>query len=182
MKKIYLFGLWLFMAVPASAEGLYIIGDFGQSNLSYDFGNLYVGTTDTTFSVGAGYAVDRVFSFEVAYRDFGSFTMFKDDYERNSIDGEAIQVSLIAKYAAGDLVNLYGRVGIADLTYDAKTQYFDYPEDNETTSESKTKLFFGVGASYACNERVSLRAEYNKYSELEQVSSSVVTIGATYSF
>ena len=182
MKKVYLFSACVFMAVPVFAEGLYITGDVGQSNISADVGVLYVGTTDTTVSIGAGYTIDKTFSFELAYRDLGSFTMYKDEYQKNSIDGEAIQVSAVGKYAAGDLINLYGRLGLADLTYEFITQDFDYPEDSETVSKSKTKFFFGVGASYKYNEHLSFRAEYNQYAKFRGLTSSAVTIGGLYSF
>jgi len=180
MKKHFLL-LGLMVALPASAEGVYVFGDAGQRTSSIDFlGGVY-SRTETSYSIGLGYEATQTFSFEVAYRDLGEDT-FSDEYEKSVSEGSAVQVSVVAKYPISPIVNVFGRLGVADLSDKTTYQYYDYPEYDESDSSSKTKAYYGVGASYAVDEKLSFRGEYSRYAEWEDVTTSALTIGAVYKF
>jgi len=181
-KHLLAMSLLAAVAVPASAEGVYIFGDVGQSKLSIEDDGWDVSKTDTAFSFGVGYALNSTFALEVAYRDFGKVTLFQDQYEKDRLDSSALQVSVLAKFPVSDAIDIYGRAGVARLTYDWKYQDFEYPEYNDIDSESKSRAFFGIGASYALNDNISLRAEYNRYAKWDEATASALTIGAVYSF
>jgi Outer membrane protein beta-barrel domain len=182
MKNRLLLGLLTFLAVPVFAEGVYVFGDIGEGQISIDFGRLNGYTTDTSFSAGVGYALNATVSFEAGYRKIGSFTLFKDEDGEDKIDGEAAEASVLAKHPISDVVNVYGRLGVARLTYDIISKDFNFPKNNETETKAKNKMFAGVGADYKVNEQVSLRIEYNRSAEFDELTSSALTFGATYSF
>jgi OmpA-OmpF porin, OOP family len=180
MKKNFLM-LGLLIALPASAEGIYVFGDVGQSKLLFDTSIGDISKTDTTYAVGVGYEATQTFSFELAYRDLGT-TVIRTDYGRFQTDGSALQASVVAKFPISPTVNIFGRVGVSDLTYKFKFQYFDSSEEDESTSETESKAFYGVGASYAFNEKLLFRAEYNGHAEWENVTISTLAVGAVYKF
>ena len=180
MKKHFLF-LGLLVALPASAEGVYIFGDAGQSTLSFDVGGGDFDKTGTTYSVGLGYDATPTFSFELAYRDLGDVG-FNYWESKAQLDGSAIQASVVAKYPISPVVNVFGRIGISRLDYETKFEYFDYPEDNESGSEKKNKAFYGLGAAYSVSGKVILRAEYNRHADWDDVTISTLTVGAAYKF
>jgi opacity protein-like surface antigen len=182
MKNRLLLGLLTFLAVPVFAEGVYVFGDLGEGQISIDIGRLSAYTTDTSFSAGVGYELNATVSFEAGYRKIGSFVFFRDEDGSSVIEGEAVQGSVLAKHPISDIVNVYGRLGVARVTYDLIDKDFNFPRNNETNSKSKNKIFLGVGASYEVNEQVDLRIEYNRSAEFDDLTWSSLTFGASYSF
>lgn len=180
MKKHFLL-LGLLVALPASAEGIYVFGDGGQSTFSVDFFDVVLSKTETTYGIGIGYEVNQTFSFELAYRDLGASDS-ADMYEKSKVEKSAVQASLLANYAVSPVVEVFGRLGVANLKSEGISDIRDYSENNTPTSLSNTKAFYGAGASYAANEKLSFRGEYNRYSEWEGVTVSILTIGAVYKF
>jgi opacity protein-like surface antigen len=182
MKNRLFLGLLAFLTVPACAEGLYVFGDIGEGHIFADIGPAEVYATDTSFSAGVGYTVNNIYAFEAAYREIGTFTLFKNQNIKTSADGSAIQVSVLAKHPISDIVSVYGRLGVARLTYDLTVKDFNFPEDSETDTQAKNKMFVGVGASYKLNEQVDLRIEYNRNAKFDDVISSSLTLGVAYWF
>jgi len=182
MKKHFLvLGLLAATAVPASAEGVYIFGDAGQSKFSVDFDGASLSETDTSFAFGVGYAINKTFSFEAAYRDLGGISS-DDEYGESQFDMSALQASVVAAFPIGSAVNIFGRLGLAQLSYDSSYEDYEDSDYDESDSDSANKAVYGVGASYTLNENVSLRAEYNKYAEWDGLTTSAFTLGAVYSF
>src|SRR4051812_37856417 len=160
MKKQFLaLGFCTVLAVPAFAEGIYVFGDLGQSRVGGDYID---SETNTSYSLGLGYAFNKTFALEVAYRDIGKINLNNDQYSRIDYDGHAIQASLIAKYPINDKFNIFGRLGFAGVTYDYSFQNLNVPENHFSHSDEQNKGVFGIGLDYSINEHVSLRTEYNR--------------------
>jgi OmpA-OmpF porin, OOP family len=174
MKKQFLvLGLLAAMTAPAFAEGAYVFGDLGQStlNASDSESGWKLSKDDTTVGIGAGYSINKNFAVELGYRDYGSVTFFDDV----KLEGTAIQASAIGKLPVSDVVDVYGRLGLARVTYEASG-------GGESGSDTKTKALFGVGASYALSDKFSLRAEYGRHAEWDDLYASTLTVGAVYNF
>ena len=181
MKKQFLaLGLFTVIAVPAFAEGIYVFGDIGQSKIEIDWSNH--SESNTSYSLGLGYAFNKNFAFEVGYRDLGKITLFTDEFATANSDGSVIQASLLAKYPINDKVNIFGRLGFAGVTYDYKYQAFANSDNHFSSSDEQNKGVFGIGADYSINEHLSLRTEYNQYGKFESLETSTLTVGAVYSF
>lgn len=184
MKQHFLvMGLLAAMAVPASAQGVYIFGDVGRTKLSIDAEENKRTTSANNFSFGVGYAVNQYIAFEAASRDLGSFTTYEDQEQKTTADVTAVQVSVIGTYPINAKFSVFGHAGVSDLSVDADYKYYDYPEENDSSSESKHKSVLGFGGSYAINDHISLRAAFSRYAKWEDVARfSTVTFGGVYSF
>lgn len=184
MKKHFLVaGLLAAMTAPASAQGFYIFGDIGRTKLALDSEDFKLTTSTDNFSFGAGYALNKFISFEVASRELGSFTVYEDQYQKSKVEFSTIQASVIATYPINAKFSVFGHAGIADVTGDEKYQDFEDPEHNESSSESQNKSVFGFGGTYAINEHVILRAGYNRYAKWQDVVQlTTINAGVVYTF
>lgn len=172
MKKHFLvLGLLAAVAVPASAQGLYVFGDVGRSHYKEDIEYFGVDLSANSFAFGAGYSVNDNFSFEAGYHHIGNYS-FDDFGDDETLDVTALEISGVAKYPVTTEINIYGRLGFGKLT--TEIPYFD--------TKSTYKAFYGVGASYKLSDNVSLRAEYNRYEEWYHAVASTLSFGAVYSF
>lgn len=190
-NKVLLACLLSAFTLPAMADNFYIFGDVGQGKFSVDGGSdATYSKTDTSFSVGAGYDINKFLAVEVAYRDLGGLTDkgsdFNDDGDfeySDKLNVTALQVSVIGKLPVSDVVNLYGRVGFADVDADYKTfEATSTGVRRDSGTDSKTRALLGVGASFDVSSQLALRAEYNQYAKWDDLKLSALTIGAVYKF
>lgn len=179
------------MTLPALASNLYLVADIGQVKYEADG----FSESDTGFTLGGGYQFNDTFAVEVAYRNLGEikYSEYEDlgdgDYYEGNFSDEvsALQVSLVAGFPVGESVNLYGRLGYADIDVDNSWSEIEVSGDSEFTSTgsitvSKNKVLFGVGASYSLSEVFALRAEYGQYGKFNETKISSLTLGLTYGF
>lgn len=176
------------------ADNFYIFGDVGQGKMEVDDeDDSKLSKTTTSYSIGAGYDVNKFLAIEVAYRDLGDVTdrgiefdsvndvyRFVDKYTTT-----ALQASVVGKLPISDEFNVYGRVGLAsiDMDYKSTLSYEDGNNpDPETDSVSKTRALFGIGASFDITSQLAVRAEYNQYAKWGDLKLSAVTLGAVYKF
>lgn len=186
-KQLLLASLLSAFTLPAMANGFYILGDIGKSNLEYPaYDELPLDESDTAYSIGVGFDLNQFAAIEVAYRDFGSgqdsgigSDEFGDFDWTDTLSASAFQASVVGKLPVSNSVDLFGRVGFANLEVD-----YDTNEGGFKTSESnsKTRGLFGIGASYNLTPELALRAEYNQYAKWDGLKLSALTVGATYRF
>jgi len=186
-KQILLAGVLSALTFPAMADGFYILGDIGKSNLEYPaFDDLALDESDTAYSIGVGFDLNQFAAIEVAYRDFGSgqdsgidSDEFGDFEWTDTLSASAFQASILGKLPVGDRVDVFGRIGFANLEVD-----YDTNDGGFKTSESnsKTRGLFGIGASYNLTPELALRAEYSQYAKWDDLKLSALTLGATYRF
>jgi len=178
-------------SMPVMASDFYVVADLGRSKFEVDSDS----KSETAFSLGGGYKFNNNFAIEVAYRDFGEIS---ESYEENLGGGDfyrekytfgasALQVSLVASLPISQSVNLYGRLGIADMDFEASESYEfswdgEMDQDSASGSVSKNKTVFGVGIGYAVTPALSLRAEYSQYDKWEELEISTVSAGIAYQF
>jgi len=179
MKKHFLvLSLLAAVSTSASAEGVYVFGDIGQSKFSGDLSE-----TDTAYAVGLGYKINPTFSFELGYHDLGGVSLsetIQDVDVKGSVDASAVQLSATAAFPLSDAFSVYGRLGYAKITLDAKaTASYMGQSYTESASDSENKAVYGLGLGYKINEKVSLRAEYQKFGDTD-ISS--ITAGISYTF
>lgn len=179
------------MTLPALASNLYVVADIGQVKYEVDSYD----ETKTGFTLGGGYKFNDTFAVEVAYRNLGEIKEreYEDlgggDYYEENFKNEfsALQVSLVAGFPVSEAVNLYGRLGYADIDLDYSFSDVEVIDGSESTFSgsgtlSKSKVLFGIGASYSVSDAFSLRAEYGQYGKFEDIKISSFTLGLTYGF
>lgn len=181
------------VTLPAMADNFYVFGDVGQGKMEIDGDDDYtLSKTSTSFSLGAGYNINKFVAVEVAYRDLGEvkdrgvYFDGVDDYTYSSkLSATALQASVVGKLPISDDFNVFGRLGLASLDADYRGTA-SYADGNnpapDTSSESKTRALVGVGASYALTPQLALRAEYNQYAKWDDTKLSALTVGAVYNF
>jgi opacity protein-like surface antigen len=191
MKKQLLVSVLLsVMTLPAMASNLYVLADAGQIKYEGDSSS----ETATGFTLGGGYKFNDSFAIEVAYRDLGDIeghetevdgeTSIEEDYY---YDFTALQISLVAGFPVGESVNIYGRLGYADIDVETSFSVIQ-TTDGDTLSHSgsgtisSNEVLFGVGVSYALSESFALRTEYGQYGKFEGIETSSITFGLTYGF
>jgi OmpA-OmpF porin, OOP family len=186
-KQLLLASLLSALTLPAMAQGFYILGDIGKSNLEYPaYDDIALDESDTAFSFGVGVDLNQFLAIEVAYRDFGSGQdsgIASDDFGdydwTDTLSASALQGSVVGKLPVNDSFDVFGRLGFANIEVDYDTNDGGF---RSSESNSKTKGFFGVGASYNFTPEFALRTEYSQYAEWDDLKLSVLTVGATYHF
>lgn len=188
--KTKLFGTALLstvvLSLPVAASDFYVLADAAQNKFSVGGESI----KETGFIVGGGYKFNETFALELAYRDLGSTSehrsmVMADEVIRLGIDMEftATQASLVAEHPLSEKLNIFGRVGIADLKVKATGNISDGVDNvSESGSVSKNKAVYGVGLGYVTSPSFTLRAEYSQYAKWEGLKVSALSLGFTYQF
>lgn len=190
-KQLMIAAILSTMTLPALASNLYVVADVGQVKYEVDSAS----ETKTGFTLGGGYKFNDTFAIEVAYRDLGEIKEHEyedlgggDYYEENfKNEFSALQVSLVAGFPVSEAVDLYGRLGYADIDLDYSFSDVEVIDGSESTftgsgTMSRSEVLFGVGASYSLSDTFTLRAEYGQYGKFEEIEISSLTLGLTYGF
>ncbi|WP_374535758.1 outer membrane beta-barrel protein [Chitinimonas taiwanensis] len=163
------------LSAPALANDLYIGADIGRSDIEVDAGNGFTVSKDSTsFAVFGGVQFHKNFAAELAYRDLGELKS-----GNAKLSAYALQASLLGSLPVSNEFSLLGRVGLASINAEYRESGFGYSYSEDS---SETKPFFGVGARYAVNKQLGIRAEYNQYAEIEDTTISTMTVGVDYRF
>ncbi|MEJ2793278.1 porin [Iodobacter sp. LRB] len=169
------------IASPVFAEGFYIGADVGISKMSEKTMNLTPKKNNAAWGINGGYTFSPYLAAELGYRDFGKAEGKYHGIYDASIKAKAVQASVLASYPFTDAFSVFGRLGIAriKLTNELNVNGVQHASSKE---DSQTKGLFGVGAQYAFNKNLSLRAEYNQYAHVADLKLSTYTVGTNYSF
>lgn len=142
------------------------------------------------FSFGVGYKITKRFALELSYRNFGSVNLYQGrtdnvaEFDREKadedIDFSATQFSLVAAQPLSDTFNVYGRLGVADVSVDSSSKAEE--KDGAKASVSKTKIFLGVGARSMISENSAIRVELGRYDKLGDITLSTLSVGLDCSF
>jgi OOP family OmpA-OmpF porin len=149
---------------PVMAENLYGAIDIGQTTAKDACSNApggWTGCEDTAtmYRIAGGYQFAPMWGAEVSYGNLGKASLgsgiilgipVSGDFEASSF-----QVSATGSFPLGDAFSLIGKVGIArtDVKISASGGGASASESATTTN-----LAYGIGAQYAFNEKVSMRA------------------------
>jgi len=161
----------------------YVFGTFGNTNsdISFNAQNRIDGDNDS-YALGAGYTVNRNFSLEAAYQDFGSqnaTTTCPPGFScvglvlplLTKADLTAYSLSVIGSIPLTDRFDVFGQVGIASWDVDFKgiSSAFD------TSGED---LLYGAGLRWSIDDHWKVSAEYGKV----DLGFDTAGIGVSYHF
>lgn len=173
-------------SLSASSQGLYVFGGLDRNKIEADAGNFNISSSDNGYALGAGYGFGDIYAVELGYRDIFSSSVDEiyEDYEyKESSDVSALQISLLAQYPLNEKVSVFGRLGVGRIDIDSSTYENSWGEiSRESSSDSKTKALFGIGARYAITEKVGVRAEYSRFAKIEDTTLSSLSLAVDYHF
>ena len=143
----------------AAAEGFYFGAAVYQSEATIDS----LDDTDETLSFLVGYHLidSNVFllSAELGAYDLGEYSSDGVD-----VDADAITLSANAGIPLGPFIELYGKLGVAEVTVDVNGDDFDGSE-----------TFYGVGIAFDILDTIDIYVEYLEFDN--EVDSSLIGVG-----
>jgi OOP family OmpA-OmpF porin len=161
------------IATAQAATGFYAGATIGQAR--DDMTGLSK-STDTDYSLLAGYQFNRYFSLEGNYADYGKQTYYTGQGAKNSSWG-LYAVGYLPISSISDGLSLYGKLGMAQA----------HTSTDLMGSSNRNHLAYGAGLQYAVRSNVDLRAGYDRVSvgngtTIAQSNISSYSIGAIYHF
>lgn len=154
----------------ASAQGFYIGGGVGKSNIDDDIagpGLITSGTVDgkdTGFKLYGGYQFNQHFGLEVAYVDLGTAT-YSGTFGGSPVTGGKVDIWGLGLFAVGawpvsPSFSLFGKLGF--LSWEAK--WSDVTGGTAFSStDSGSDLAGGLGMSYSVTKNLSARLEWERF-------------------
>ena len=143
----------------AAAEGFYFGAAAYQSEAKVDA----LDDTDETLSFLVGYhlVASNVFllSAELGTYDLGEYSSDGVD-----VDADAIALSVNAGIPLGPFIELYGKVGVAEVSVDVDGDDFDSSE-----------TFYGAGIAFDILDTIDIYVEYLEFDN--EVDSSLIGVG-----
>ena len=122
--------------------------------------------SDTGFKYYAGLTLNNNLGFEVSYVDLGQY-----------IDGTLAQYGIafqaVGYFPVSNSFNLIGKVGIFSWTVDVDG-FYAYDDGNDLT--------YGFGVQYDFDNRISIRGEWEQFSDVAGGDITLVSAGLLYAF
>lgn len=192
-----------FGSAAASADGnVYIGGSLGAAKVDLSAGEFAtaltnagrtgvvatVDNTDTGWKLFGGFKFSQNLGVEVGYVNLGTVDFFAtyvtppgSPYQgKSELDGFVFD--LVASVPLNDTLTVFGKVGAFKWKVNARIT------DNLTVTSLEDDGYdwtFGLGASMKIAERLALRAEWERFSELGKTTKrnyDLLSAGLTYSF
>jgi OOP family OmpA-OmpF porin len=174
------------ITLPAYASDLYVVGSVGQSN--FNKGILSQGSYDTFLRSGGasvqsssldnnrtgykvllGTQINPYFAVEGGYVDLGKINYdaaLANGSAAASVKDRGVVIDALGTYPATDKFSVFGKAGLyhnratIDSSSTSATLGPNYRISERNDSNS---LNYGASATYAFNDRVGVRAEYEQF-------------------
>lgn len=147
-------------------NGIYISASVGQPRIDA------YSEEDAGFKLTVGYAYSRKFSLEGGWaRSSASVSSVSESTERTV---DSIYIAGVGNLPVSDAISLHVKSGLA-----SNIEQTDVTSGGSTASSDDTTVdvMFGVGAAYAVTPKLSVIAEYERFSSVKLLSA-----GVRYSF
>ena len=191
-------------ALSQELLGPYIGGNIGRSSASFDTPatlDAFVGpgfpvtssienNRDTAYKLYGGYRFHRNLAIEAGWFDLGHFEYIYNSTPAGSLNGNlgvrGLNLDLVGILPVSDRFSVFGRVGAAyshSRTGFGRTGVVPLAA---VRRDKETNLKLGVGLQYAFSDRLSVRAELERYRVNDTLRSrghvDMASIGLVYSF
>lgn len=124
--------------------------------------------SSTSYALRGGYQFHDNFAIELSHHVYGDVTYkYTDRYDdtiKNKIDSNSNNIAIKGIWPVTDAISLNARLGAANWDFDVVATDSAYPDEVEKFSESGTDVYYGIGAEYILNDKVSLGIEYSTLS------------------
>lgn len=171
-KKTGLVVAGLLVAGVASAQGVYVGGSLGQSRTSFgsefqpnDPGDVMsFDKRDTAYKLFAGYEINKYFAIEGGYADLGEPKVnvtYPGGWDKGTQESSAWFVVGKGTLPISEQFNVFGKVGVTRNK--VKSTWTDNTGGKNSTSDSRSRAMYGVGAEYNVTKQVGIRMEYENF-------------------
>jgi len=177
----------LVAASEASAQGLYIGGSLGKSDIddSITSGLITSGPVDgkdTGFKIFGGYQINQNFGVEVGYVDLGkvSYSGFSgvDLVTGGKVEPSGLNFSAVGTLPLNPGFALFGKVGLFDWKAKASDVTAGAPF---SAKASGSDISFGFGVSYDLAKNVSARVEWERF-KMDVSDANLLSVGIASRF
>jgi OOP family OmpA-OmpF porin len=171
----------------ASAQGFYVGGSFGSSDA--DNGNaipdlITAGSVDGKDSGNkfyGGYQFSRNLGLELAFVDLGkagySGTFSGSPVTGGTVKTSGLNFSAVGTWPIGANVDFFGKIGFFAWESKASDVTGGIPFSGKADG---TDLSFGVGGAYNITKNFSIRAEWEQFKAVDNIS--MLSVGVAYKF
>jgi len=186
--------------LPAAAEGHWYAGlslGAGEANaLSFediDDGSALSGSFDDQdfgWKLFGGYAYNDFVSIEGAWVDLGEIALnaqsdgngsiFDPGAVTAKIDASGFVLSVVGHMPVNDRLDIFAKVGF--FAWEATTTLSNAAFPTRSTDDDGSDPMFGIGAAYEFNDRVTIRGEYEKFSDIKDRDGSLFSLGISLGF
>lgn len=182
LSLVVLFIAALVFSQAAQGQSVYVGGELGHSSydddIDVDTEVIRLDGDATSFRIAVGYDLNRYFSVEGGYIDFGKIDFGDVDVGglSGSVDAQADgwELSVIGRIPVGNRFSLLGRTGL--LWWDARTQVIMVSDHL-----SKRDTFFGFGGEFSATEKLGITAGWTRY-DLDSDNIDYLSIGLRFRF
>lgn len=161
----------LLFATPVCAQGVgpYLTISIGQTDVDVPYFD-----DGTSFSLGAGYSLNKNFALEASYIDFGE----SDDGIPPvwTLSADAVVLSVVGKIPFNPIVSGYAKLGFA--AWDAEVEEDGF---GQIFSDDGTDITYGLGILFNTAGQVLGFIQYQSY-ELDDIDLDNVSVGAQINF
>lgn len=150
--------------------------------------------SDSVYGLRAGFQFNSWFAAELGFTDFGRTTdrfKFKDGIvflvqpnDTQTVDAKGVSLSGVFNYALSPRVSFLGILGVSAVDYEMNisggfSPFVGNLAQNDNFSDQG--LVFGLGAKYAVNDSIAVRADMRR-NEVGDFTLDVLGVGFEYSF
>ncbi len=159
------------MAQPKQDMGWYAGGSFGQSEIDIDCaGTTSCDDSDTSWKIFVGYQANRNLALEAGYADLGQLKASTPAFggipaANVKIKTSAWELVGIGSLPVGERFSLFGKVGLYMADTDIEVDFPGF--GTATDADDSVDLTFGFGARYDFTRNFGVRAEWQRYSDVE---------------
>ncbi len=177
----------LFATSQASAQGLYLGGSVGKSDIddSITSGLITSGPVDgkdTGYKIFGGYQINQNFGVELGYVDLGKVTYSgfsgTSPVTNGTVEATGFNISAVGSVPLNPSFALFGKIGM--FVWEAKAN--DITGGSPfSAKEDGTDVSFGFGLSYNFTKNVSARVEWERF-KMDSENASLLSVGIAYRF
>lgn len=164
-----------FPATIFAASPWYVSFDYGYSSLAKSDNPYISATSDRGYQGILGYQLNKNFSVEAAYTDFGTF----NEAPFYAMSVKALALQAVANYPLTDNWSLFGKLGIVRGKVDTSLFYMSSGTDFE--------VGVGAGLKDQLTENWSVEAQWTRYplriaQYFGKPDYDLISLGASYYF
>lgn len=153
---------WILMLCANGASAVQPGGYLGFSLGSAD--DDVFNESDTGYKLVAGYAVNQNLGAEIAFVDLGS-------YINGLVDQYGVSFQGVGYIPLGSNLDLFGKFGLFSWTFDVGF-----------ATDDGTDLTYGFGGNLRMGKQLSLRAEWERFTDISGGDVDLLSAGITYHF
>ena len=201
LTRLWAIGLFgIAVSSPAYADGNWYggisVGRAEANEIGFediDDGSALSGTVsnnDTGWKIFGGYSYNDFVSLEFSYVDLGAVSIdavsdgngvaYAPGPVTAAIETTGFAMSVVASMPVSEQFRLHAKVGY--YLWEADQSLSNSAFEPVSVKLDGTDPTVGVGASYRFAERFSVRGEYEKFTDIDNVDGSLLSLGLTMSF